>query len=188
MDTLIIFGIAIGLAMDAFAVSLVCGASVETVTARRVFRLAFHFGLFQALMPVIGWAAGRSVQYYIESWDHWIAFGLLMIVGAQILYKSLTEDNGRFTRIDPTRGISLFLLSVATSADALAAGLSMAMIGVTIWHAAMIIGLTTAVLTVIGMYIGSRVGRFFRKSFEFAGGIILIGIGIKILFMHNVFN
>lgn len=118
--------------MDAFAVAIVSSVIIGQVTRRHIFRLAFHFGLFQAMMPIIGWLAGRSIQHYIYLWDHWVAFGLLLFIGIKAIYDALTESQISNRRDDPSRGLSLVVLSVATSIDALAVGLSFAMLDVDI--------------------------------------------------------
>jgi manganese efflux pump family protein len=178
-----IFGIAVGLSMDAFAVSLASGVTIRRITHGHVFRLAFSFGLFQFMMPVIGYFAGRTVSNYVQGYDHWIAFGLLTLIGVKMLWEarmvSEPEDRG-----DPTRGLLLLILSVATSIDALAAGLSMAFIEVSIWTPSIVIGLVAATFTAAGMYLGGHVGQRFGKLAEIVGGLVLIGIGVRILIAH----
>jgi putative Mn2+ efflux pump MntP len=176
--------IAVGLAMDALAVSVAASVVLRTVSPRQVFRLAFHFGLFQFLMPVIGWLAGRSIVDLIENWDHWIAFGLLAFVGGKAIYEALKEREEDEARGDPTRGLSLVLLSLATSIDALAVGLSFAVLQVRIWYASLLIGCVTGTITMTGMLLGSRLGRHFGQRVEILGGLVLVGIGVKILVQH----
>ena len=187
MSLIDLFAIATGLSMDAFTVAVVCSLALSKVSARQVFRFAFHFGFFQAMMPILGWLSGRSIQQYIEAWDHWIAFGLLVFVGGRIIYKSFVENPENFRQEDPTRGLMLITLSVATSIDALAVGLSLAMIQVVIWYPALIIGLVTLSFTTVGMFLGSYIGQHLSRYIEIAGGAILISIGIKILILHDVF-
>jgi putative Mn2+ efflux pump MntP len=184
MDFLTLFGIALALAMDAFAVALATGMNLAALTGRHLFRLGFHFGLFQALMPIIGWLAGRTVQQYIAAWDHWIAFGLLAFVGGHMLWEARSEAHEEKRTNDPTRGLSLIMLSVATSIDALAVGFSLSVLGVSIWTPALVIGLVAGVLTVIGMLLGRRAGDQWGPRVEIAGGLVLIGIGVKILVEH----
>ncbi len=133
MDLIVLFGIAIGLAMDAFAVSIAVSVTLGGTSRRQTFRLAWHFGLFQALMPIIGWIAGRSVRPLIESWDHWLAFALLTIVGGRMILEAVRGGDREGRSSDPTRGWSLVVLSIATSIDALAIGLSFAALGVEVW-------------------------------------------------------
>lgn len=176
--------IAVGLAMDALAVSVAASVMLRTVSPRQVFRLAFHFGLFQFLMPVIGWLAGRSIVDLIESWDHWIAFGLLAFVGGRAIYEALKEREEGEARGDPTRGLTLVMLSLATSIDALAVGLSFAVLQVRIWYASLLIGCVTGTITMTGMLVGRRLGRHFGQRVEILGGLVLVGIGVKILVQH----
>ncbi|RPI59517.1 MAG: manganese efflux pump [Planctomycetaceae bacterium] len=183
MDWLNIFGLAVGLAMDALAVSIATGLTLPQVTHRHVFRMAFHFGLFQFFMPIIGYFAGKTVANYISGYDHWLAFGLLTIIGAKMLWES-REAHKPENRGDPTRGLMLLTLSVATSIDALAVGLSMAFINVSIWTPSIVIGLVAATLTAVGICFGSRIGHRFGKIAEIGGGLILIAIGVKILIDH----
>ncbi|MDD4788844.1 MAG: manganese efflux pump MntP family protein, partial [Pirellulales bacterium] len=146
-------------------------------------RIAFHFGLFQFMMPVLGWLAGRNAAAYISEWDHWLAFGLLGLVGGKMLWES-TEEKKFASRKDPTRGFSLVLLSVATSLDALAIGLSMALIGVSVWVPSFVIGLVACGLSAVGIAFGARIGPRWGPWAERAGGCILLVIGLKILIAH----
>jgi len=184
MDLFTLLGIALALAMDAFAVALATGMNLAKLTGRHLFRLGFHFGLFQALMPVIGWLAGQAVQEQIAAWDHWIAFGLLSFVGGHMLWEAFTDNDDEKPASDPTRGLSLVLLSVATSIDALAVGFSLGALGVSIWMPAVVIGLVAGALTVVGMLLGRRVGNHWGPRVEIVGGLVLIGIGAKILAEH----
>jgi putative Mn2+ efflux pump MntP len=185
MDILVVLGIAVGLAMDAFAVALASSAMLKGATGRQTFRFAFHFGLFQFLMPVTGWAAGRTVEESVKEWDHWVAFGILAAIGTKAIWSALRGGNREeAARGDPTRGLSLVLLSIATSIDALAVGFSFAMIGGSIWQAAAIIGLVAAAFTVVGMKVGGRLGSALGWRMEAVGGAVLILIGIKILVDH----
>lgn len=186
MSLVAVIGMAVGLAMDATAVAIATSILLGRVSGRQVFRFAFHFGLFQAAMPVVGWLAGRSVREYIESWDHWVAFTLLAVIGGKAILDALRGDDDGRRVPDPTRGLSLVLLSVATSIDALAVGLSLALLDVTIWYPATVIGVVTAALTVCGMLIGARVGRRFGRRVRVVGGLILIAIGAKILVEHTL--
>ena len=184
MDYLELGAIAVGLAMDAFAVALVCSATLGHVSPRQVFRFAWHFGLFQGTMPVLGWRAGRAVHAYIAAWDHWAAFALLALIGGRAIYEALQNQGTDAPRTDPTRGLSLVMLSLATSIDALAVGVSLAMIDVDIWQPVLVIGLVTCALTTVGMLLGPRLGAGQGRRIEIAGGLILIGIGLKILLGH----
>lgn len=169
--------------MDAFAVAIVVGLAVDKLTRRRVFRLSFHFGLFQFMMPVCGWLAGRTVADHMKDCDHWIAFGLLTIIGSKMLWDARSADGAKY-RSDPTRAWTLMMLSIATSIDALAVGLSMAMIGVSVWLPSIVIGLVAAAMTITGMCFGTRLHRTGGRWAQVAGGLVLIGIGIRILVSH----
>jgi len=184
MDFLSLTGLAIALAMDAFAVALGVGVSVSPLTGRHFFRLGFHFGLFQALMPIIGWLAGRSVQNYIVDYDHWIAFILLAAIGAHMIHEARHSDDEDVSGDDPTRGMKLVLLAIATSIDALAVGLSLAVIGTSVWFPALVIGLVAGAFTVVGMLLGRRIGDAWGPRVEVAGGLILILLGIRIVVEH----
>lgn len=186
MELLTIFGIAIALAMDAFAVALAAGVTLERITGRHLFRFGFHFGLFQALMPVIGWLAGITVQQWISDYDHWIAFGLLAFVGIKMIREAFAEDEAEASSTDPTRGLTMVMLAVATSIDALAVGLSLGMLGVSVWLPAVIIGLVCGALTILGMLLGSRIGRLWGRRVEVFGGLVLCAIGLKILLEHTL--
>ncbi len=187
MDNFTLAVIAVALAMDAFAVALAAGLSLPALTGRHLFRFGFHFGLFQALMPICGWLAGVSLRTQIESIDHWIAFSLLSCVGGKMLWDAFHKDDEGTVPADPTRGLSLVMLSIATSIDALAIGLSLAVLGIGIWTPALIIGLTAGGLTVAGMLLGRRLGSLWGQRVEVAGGLLLILIGIKILCEHTLF-
>lgn len=184
MDWVTVFVIAIGLGMDAFAVALVCGARRDCIQARPLFRLSFHFGLFQFLMPVIGWYLGTTVDQYFSKYGYWIAFGLLTYIGVKMLIESTSSDSETATLKDPTKGLMMVMLSIATSIDAFAVGLSLAFLGTTIWMPSIVIGIVALLMTAIGMVFGKSLGKRFGKRMELLGGVILIGIGIKILFEH----
>ena len=184
MSTLTIVVIALGLALDALAVAVAAGLSLGAVSPRQIFRLAFHFGLFQALMPILGWLAGLGVGHYIAGWDHWIAFLLLVFIGGKAIWEATWGDVQATSRADPTRGLTLVALATATSIDALAVGVSLAMLRVSIWYPSVVIGCVTAVLTGTGMLLGKYLGSRFGQRIEILGGLILIGIGIEILAQH----
>ncbi len=188
MQAVTLIGIALGLAMDAFAVSIASSIIIGKISGRQVFRLAFHFGLFQAMMPLLGWLAGGSIRQYIESWDHWIAFGLLVLIGLKAIWGSRGDRSEDEKKRDPSRGLSLVVLSVATSIDALAVGLSFAMLNVAIWYPCLVIGVITAVLSMLGVLLGNQLGTRFGKIMEALGGIVLIFIGLKILVEHLFLN
>jgi putative Mn2+ efflux pump MntP len=175
--------IALSMAMDAFAVCLGVGTQARAPGPRPTFRLAFHFGLFQFLMPVIGWFAGMTIVEYIFAYDHWVAFGLLGFVGVRMIRAGL-DPRAEAQLPDPSRGWSLVILAVATSIDALAVGFSLGMLGMTIWYPAVVIGVVTGLLSWLGLRLGNRLGAEFGKRIEIAGGILLILIGFRILISH----
>ena len=179
-----LFAIAIALALDAFAVAVVTGLADLPLTHRRVFRLAFHFGMFQALMPAAGWVAGRAVYRWVEPFDHWVAFALLGFVGGRMIWGALLGGDQKRGPGDTTRGWSLLMLSVATSIDALAVGLSFAMMGSAILVPALVIGVVAAALTAAGMLLGRWVGAAWGRRVEVLGGAILIAIGVRIVMGH----
>ncbi len=177
--------IAIALAMDAFTVAMAVGLHLScngSISRRQYFRLGFHFGFFQFLMPILGWLAGTTVRHYIESFDHWIAFVLLSYIGVKMIREAGKSED--YATQDPTKGMSLIILSIATSIDALAMGLSMALLGVGIIYPSVIIGIVALVFTIVGLSIGRRIGLKWRGGIAWVGGIILIGIGLKILAEH----
>ena len=176
--------IAIGLSVDCFAVALSGSISMRTVSSLQVLRASLAFGLFQALMPVLGWLAGQTVVELIADYDHWAAFVLLALVGSRMIWKSLHSENGRSENADITKGLLLLTLSLATSMDALAVGLSFAFLHTNIALASLTIGVIAFVATVIGFLLGRKVGNLVGKRAETVGGIVLIGIGLRILSEH----
>lgn len=201
MSFLSIFMTAIGLSMDAFAVALAKGMSLKKNLLKNALKIAVFFGGFQAIMPFIGWFAGRYFRGYIESFDHWIAFILLGAIGGKMIYESfkgekencsLDEDDianevSVEEELIEEKGLSnknLTLLAIATSIDALAVGVSFAFLNVSILPAISIIGITTFVLCMIAVLIGRKLGCILQKYAEVAGGIILILMGLKILIEH----
>lgn len=187
MDSITLTLIACGLAMDAFAVSIASGFTIKRLHIKNALTIALFFGSFQAIMPVIGWLAGYGLREFISEIDHWIAFGLLSFIGLKMIYESTKLDQGDNNR-DPLKLMVLIILSIATSIDALAVGLSLSVLNVLIVTPALVIGLITFILSFLGVYIGNRFGHFFEKKIEFAGGLILILIGIKILIEHLSVN
>jgi len=171
------------MAMDAFAVSLGIGTTRQASLPRPIFRLSFHFGFFQCLMPILGWLAGSTIASLISWFDHWVAMGLLTFVGMRMIRSGLDPESETYRR-DPSRGGTLVMLSVATSIDAFAIGLSLAMLQVDILYPSVVIGVVTAGLSLIGLLIGHKLGAQFGKRMEILGGVILIGIGLRVLIAH----
>lgn len=181
----VLLGVALGLAMDAFAVAIAASATLGRVSPRQVLRLSFHFGLFQALMPTLGWLGGSKLEHVLAPWDHWVAFGLLAVIGARAITQALCgAPEEEKPRKDPTRGITMVALSAAVSMDALAVGVSLGVLREPLLLPVVVIGLVAAGMTILGMRIGSRVGMAFGKTVEVLGGLVLIAIGCQILYAH----
>jgi manganese efflux pump family protein len=177
--------IALGLSMDCFAVALSGSIGLKSFKPVQVTRVALSFGLFQTVMPLLGWLAGQTVVGIIGAYDHWVAFILLAIIGGRMVWESFQKKEEE-TRAgtDFTRGLLLFTLSLATSIDALAAGLTFAFIKINIAAASGVIGIVAFLATVAGFLLGRRAGRLVGKRAETIGGIILFGIGLRILLTH----
>ena len=190
MTLLNTIAVAVALAMDAFAVAIAAGISLGTIGLRQNFRLAWHFGLFQAIMPILGWAAGLTIRSRIERYDHWIAFVLLAFVAQGMLRQALKGPDEQAAAKDPTKGLTMVMLSTATSLDALAVGFSLSMINISIWTPAVIIGVVACLFTTLGMHLGkfiSRVGPLQRYA-DLFGALVLLAIGLNILYEHGVFT
>ena len=174
--------IGIGLSMDAFSVSICKGLTTKRFSWKMALTCGIWFGFFQALMPMIGYFLGAQFQQFIEAYDHWIAFGLLVLIGANMIREALFgKDEDSSASLDFK---TMLLLAIATSIDALAVGVSFACIQVRLWSSVLIIGLTTFLFSIIGVKIGNVFGSKFEKSAGIVGGIILILIGLKILLEH----
>lgn len=168
--------------MDAFAVSVTCGFTLPPPKKWSAFKIAFSFGLFQALMPVIGWLAGKSLSVYIQQFDHYVAFIILFLIGVRMIHKALKGAD--CDPIDPTNFQVLLMLSIATSIDALAVGVTFAFLEMTIILPILIIGLITFVISAFGVSLGHKLGCHLGKTAAIVGGVILIIIGIEILIKH----
>ena len=178
--------IAIALSMDAFAVAVTSGIVADKPSVREVLRLGLFFGGFQCLMPIIGWFLVSRISGYIEKVDHWIAFALLAFIGIRMIIGAFKKQDDDAPPSDPFAYKTLFLMGVATSIDALAVGASFALTDVNIWISSAVIGVITFGLSILGVYIGKKVGELFQKRAELIGGIILVAIGVKILIEHLV--
>ncbi len=187
MEFFTILIIALALAMDAFAVSIASGAAYKQLHIKHTLRIAVFFGGFQAFMPLLGALAGLSFREHIENYDHWIAFSILAIIGGRMIYESfkITETKKNYS---PSNILVLLSLSVATSIDALAVGVTLSIVVTSITIAVIVIGIVTFILSYIGVLIGKRLGYFFENKIEAIGGLVLIGLGIKILIQHLFFN
>ena len=182
-----IFLISLSLAMDCFAVSIAGGATVNKPKYIDALKVGLFFGLFQAIMPLIGWFIGYSFKSLIDNIDHWIAFALLAAIGIKMLYdalkKNIVERRNNITKI-PT----LLILSIATSTDALVIGISLSLLNISLYLSVLIIGLSAFSFSVIGYFLGNKIGKIIGNKVEIVGGVVLIGIGLKILIEHLFFN
>jgi putative Mn2+ efflux pump MntP len=185
MSLITIIILAVGLGVDAFSVAIGIGATNDKKSWSPVLRLAAAFGIFQFVMPIIGWLAGLTIVESIEAFDHWIAFALLALVGGKMIGEGLEQESDE-EKADQTRGWPLLMLSIATSIDALAVGFSFSVLKNPILLPAVIIGIVCFLMTVTGMIFGKVLARIFGKKVEIFGGIVLIAIGIKILIDHWV--
>lgn len=183
MGLITVFIIAVGLGIDAFSVAIGIGATNNKKSWAPVLRLAAFFGIFQFAMPVAGWLAGLTVVEIIGSFDHWIAFVLLALVAGKMIWEGFEKESAE-DKDDKTRGWPLLMLSIATSIDALAVGFSFSVLKSPILFPAVIIGIVCFIMTVTGMVFGKVLAKIFGKKVEIFGGLVLIGIGIKILVDH----
>lgn len=175
--------LAVGVSMDAFAVSICKGLSLRRLHPRYMLSTALWFGGFQALMPLIGYYLGISFAGFVSEIDHWIAFLLLGIIGGKMVVEAFHKDDE--CEYDPDFSFrTMLILAVATSIDALAVGVSLAFVGADIWSSILVIGLMTAAFSAIGVWLGNVFGSRFKSKAEFLGGVILVVIGIKILLEH----
>jgi putative Mn2+ efflux pump MntP len=183
MELLAIVAVAVGLAMDAFAVSVVTGAAYKELHIKHTLRMAAFFGGFQAFMPAMGYLAGQTINKFIEGYDHWAAFAILAVIGIKMIYESFKIKEERKT-MHPADLTMLLALAIATSIDALAVGITLSLITKSIAEAVIIIGIVTFILSCVGVSIGKRFGHFFESGIEAIGGLVLIGLGLKILLQH----
>lgn len=177
----------IGLAMDAFSVSVSDGILLGRVRLSQAVKIAFFFGLFQFLMPVIGYLAGSTFAGIIEAFDHWVGFALLAVIGGKMIYEAISGEDEAASTDNPLGFKTLLLLAVATSIDALAVGVTFATINTPVLISSAIIGIVTFLISAVGVFLGSKCGNIFGNKAEIAGGVILILIGTKILLEHTVF-
>jgi len=183
----VLLAIALAMAMDTFAVTIGVSLAMKGCSPSQTLRLAGSFGLFQFFMPIVGWAAGRTVVDLIRNFDHWIAAGLLVFVAGKMIFEALEKRKSEETAAscpDKTRGGRLLLLSLATSIDALAVGLSLAALNVPVVYPAVVIGVVTFFVSALGTKIGPVLGRWVGKGAEIAGGLVLLAIAAKILIEH----
>jgi putative Mn2+ efflux pump MntP len=183
-DMLSVILIAFGLSADCFAVAVSSSFAIRTVFHIQILRASLSFGIFQALMPFLGWLAGRTIVELISGFDHWIAFLLLAGVGGKMIWESFNSDNGDNKKTDITKGLPLLILSLATSIDAFAVGLTFAFLEINIALASATIGITAFIISIIGFIIGRKAGKLIGRRAEIVGGIVLIGIGLRVLLTH----
>lgn len=179
--------IALGLSMDSLAVSIAAGIILNRFHVKHILHIAFWMGLLQGAMPLVGWMLGVRFQEQIASYDHWIAFILLSFLGGKMIYEWVSDEEDEEKGFDPTRRMTVIGLAVATSIDALAVGVSFAFLNVKVLLPVICIGVTTFILSFLGAAFGARFGNRYRLPMELIGGVILIGIGTKILIEHLFF-
>ena len=184
MMLLEIFAIAIGLAMDAVAVSIVNGISISNIKNKDALKIAFFFGLFQAAMPLLGWSLGNEFKEILSAYDHWIAFGLLLAIGLNMIRESCKPHNEK--QKDNLQFYMLIAMSIATSIDAFATGFGLSLLSINIYISILVIGFVTFILSFLGVKFGKQLGCKTSKKVEVTGGIILILIGIKITIEHII--
>ena len=187
MGILDIILLAVGVSMDAFAVSIAKGLAARRLCGRHYCSVALWFGGFQALMPLVGYYVGVHFASVVKSYDHWIAFALLALIGAKMLYDTFTDgDDEEESESCDFRFKTMLLLAIATSIDALAVGVSLAFLEVNIWLAIALIGITTALFSAGGLHLGKLFGARYQRTAEITGGVALVAIGVKILVEHLV--
>jgi len=183
MNLITILFIALALSMDAFAVSIASGIAIKKLRIEHALTIAMWFGIFQAVMPLIGWLGGISLRDLLSGFDHWVVFGLLLFIGIKMIWEAFEIDPIE-KNSNPLDIRILFTLSLATSLDALATGVSFALLGIPVVMPVIIIGVVTFLISFAGVWIGDKGGHFFGKKVEIIAGIILIAIGIKVLISH----
>ena len=178
---------AVGLSMDAFAVSISGGMSIKRLNLAKALKFGLFFGFFQFAMPILGFLLAFSFETYIRAFDHWVAFILLGLIGAKMIYETFGEEDGEAQEEESVTGTkNLLIMSVATSIDAMAVGISFAFLQVDVFSASLTIGIITCVLSMIGVAIGKKVGSMFKKGSGIFGGIVLMAIGLNILLEHTI--
>ena len=182
MDYIIILLIALGLCFDTFAVSVSSGIARQEITFLDACKIAIILAIFQAGMPILGWLMGEQVKHLISDFDHWIVFGILFLLGLKMIYESFKKEENK--KFNPLNFWVMISMAIATSIDALAVGISFSIIDVPILITAFIIGSVTYLASMLGMLFGKKTGSFYGKKMEILGGLILIGIGLKILIQH----
>ena len=186
MDTISIIIIAVGLSMDSFAVSVTNGLTISDLNIKKVLTISFSLAIFQGMMPLLGWYSGIGIEKYIKEIDHWVAFILLGIIGIKMLYEGFSQSED--SKVSELSSITLLAQSISTSIDAFVVGISFALLGWSIIKPIIIIGITTLIFSLIGLYVGKILDKKAGKSATIIGGLVLIGIGAKILIEHLFFQ
>ncbi len=184
MDLISLIVLAFGLSFDTFSVSISCGIKDKEIKFIEAARIAFYFAFFQAFMPVLGWLLGITIRDYVVEIDHWIAFGLLSVIGIKMLIDSMSNNQNNENCIDIQNIKVILTLSVATTIDAFVIGLTFAFLQINMLKAIIIIGIITFLTAMFGMLFGKKAGQYFGKKIEIIGALILISIGVKILIEH----
>lgn len=181
--------ISFGLSIDSLAASITTGASIDKIKKRYVLKVALFMAFFQGTMPLLGWLLGVNSKQFIEAYDHWVAFSLLLVIGGKLIYDGITDnsDDENEQLKTPTSNLILAGMALATSIDAMVIGIGFGVISVNIWLAIGIIGLTTFVFSSAGVYVGKKMGNRINSSIEVLGGGVLIALGTKILIEHLYF-
>ncbi len=182
-----LLAVALGLAMDSLSLSVLNGFLVKKIYFRYAIKVGLFFGVFQGIMPLIGWGAGNTVKIHIQRYDHWVDFIILVFIGLRLIFSTKIHDKSKVVNWSLNTS-TLIVLAFVTSIDALAVGVSFAILDIEIIFAAMFIGSVTLILCFLGVYTGSRYGKIFGDKLEIIGGVILILIGLKILIEHIVKN
>jgi manganese efflux pump family protein len=183
MDFITILFIALGLSLDSFAVSVTSGLLIEKAKIISFVKFCFVLAIFQAFMPVIGWLLGKELKVFIENIDHWVAFALLSIIGGKMIWDASKKEENK-KKVDPLNNLILLGLGLATSIDALIVGISFGLLGTDIIYPVLVIGITTFFVAVLGLLIGGKIQKSLNFRIEIFGGIVLIGMGLKILLEH----
>ena len=187
MNTATIVITAIGLSMDAFAISISGGMCIKRLNLAKALKFGLFFGFFQFAMPILGFLLAFSFEKYIMAFDHWVAFILLGIIGAKMIYETFSEEEGENQEEESvTSTKNILIMSIATSIDAMAVGISFVALQVNVFSASVTIGIITCIISTIGVVIGKKVGSFFKKGAGAFGGIVLIAIGLNILLEHTI--
>ena len=183
MDLITIIGIAFALAMDSFAVSITSGTTVKHLRIDNALKIAAFFGIFQAVMPLFGWLMGLELRDVISGVDHWMAFVILNLIGFKMICESFRTESSQ-KEVNPLNVYVLLILSVATSIDAFAVGITFAFLKFAIITPIIVIGVVTFLLSLLGIYAGNKIGQIFKNKIKIIGGLLLIGIGTKIIIEH----